>query len=356
VTEVDDQQKALIQVIYDQLRARGVWPSFDQIDRPLRRAGVDPVRTIRQMPDTLMPPNWGRIVPAPNDPMHLTIQGIALADGGMEDVNWFLRLLPWFADKELSFEPGAKDDEKQLWVTRAEIVRFLELDESSTAPSRVLAILNQERWGGSGSWSGNGDYKIYVAREVSRFAGVRSLDDYSAVLADLDRENKRSTPPVQMGSVMFTNLNPVTHSLEPEDGTFPQDVQSEDTFVTASVVQAIEEGAADSKFECSKLIQLISELNQNYANRNTYAAHTLLRAVLDHIPPILGFRTFDEVVNNYGWSRTDKQYMSRLRDFRAQGDDALHQPISPKLDLLRFDDLPSGAGLNVLLRECAENL
>jgi hypothetical protein len=82
VAVVDDQQRALIRVIYDQFRARGTWPTFDQIDRPLRRAGVDPVETIQQMPETLMPPNAGRIVPAPDDGVHLTILGIALADGG----------------------------------------------------------------------------------------------------------------------------------------------------------------------------------------------------------------------------------------------------------------------------------
>jgi hypothetical protein len=351
MTQVVDHQLAVIQTVYDQLRMHGIWPSFNQIDRPLRRAGVDPVRTIQQMPDTLMPRSLGRISPGPDDSIHLTIQGIALAVGGMEDVDWFLRLLPWLAEKELNFEPEADGDKKHLWVSRAEIVNFLGLDDSSTAPRRVLAILNQERWGGNGSWSGNGYYRIYVDREVSRFAGVSSLDDYSAVLARIDEENNRPAFPIRI-----MNFDPMTQSLESDDDTFSQDIPPEDTFVTASVVLAIEESAADSEFECSKLIQLISELNENYASRNTYAAHTLLRAILDHIPPILGFKTFDQVANNYTWSRTDKQYMGRLRDFRSQGDDALHRPISPKMDLLRFDDLPSGTGLNVLLRECAEKL
>lgn len=195
-----------------------------------------------------------------------------------------------------------------------------------------------------------------MPREVSHFAGITSLDDYLTVLAERDRRIRGSFPVPPMGSVMFTRLNTNALVSEPTVEVPSQEVPIEDTFVTASVVQAIEERAPDSTFDCAKLIQLIKELNENHGSRNTYASHALLRAILDHIPPILGYKSFDEVANNYGWNRTDKQYMKRLNDFRAQGDDALHRPISEKLDLLRFEDLPSGASLNVLLRECANRL
>lgn len=127
-------------------------------------------------------------------------------------------------------------------------------------------------------------------------------------------------------------------------------------YVDEQLTAAIQAKDEASQLDCTKLLQLIDELNDNYARENAYAAHALLRAILDHIPPILGSATFTEVANNYAWSRTDRGYVKRLLDFKLQGDDVLHRQISGKADLLGMDDLPPRAGLNRLLQECAEKL
>ena len=44
--------------------------------------------------------------------------------------------------------------------------------------------------------------------------------------------------------------------------------------------------------DCGKLARLVAELNDNHSRGNAYAAHALLRALLDHIPPLLGCRDF----------------------------------------------------------------
>jgi hypothetical protein len=79
----------------------------------------------------------------------------------------------------------------------------------------------------------------------------------------------------------------------------------------------------------------------------------VLRAILDHIPPLLGCSTFTAAANNYPWSRTDKAYMKRLLDFKLQADDALHRQISAQTDLLSLGDIPPRAMINRLLQECA---
>lgn len=104
----------------------------------------------------------------------------------------------------------------------------------------------------------------------------------------------------------------------------------------------------------TKLLRLIDELNDNWARGNVYAAHALLRAILDHIPPMLRCGSFAAVPSNYQWSRTDKVYMGKLLDFRTQADDALHRQISRKPDLLSLDDMPSRTWVNRLLQECAD--
>ncbi len=119
---------------------------------------------------------------------------------------------------------------------------------------------------------------------------------------------------------------------------------------------AIRGKADQTKLDVAKLLALVEELNDNYAWKNTYAAHALLRAILDHIPTILGCAGFQAVANNYPWTLTDKRYMRKLLDFRNQADDALHRQISVKADVLAFDDMPARVCVNRLLQECASCL
>jgi hypothetical protein len=119
------------------------------------------------------------------------------------------------------------------------------------------------------------------------------------------------------------------------------------------VIAAITAQQGADQFDRSKLLRLIGELNDNYARGNGYAVHALLRAILDHIPPLLGCASFAAVVNNYRWSRTDQGYMRKLLDFKLQADDALHRQISNRADLLGLDDAPPRAWVNRLLQECA---
>jgi hypothetical protein len=117
--------------------------------------------------------------------------------------------------------------------------------------------------------------------------------------------------------------------------------------VTASLKAGV------SLLDRTKLLRLIDELNDNHCRGNAYAVHALLRAILDHIPPLLGCADFKAVANNYRWGRTDRGYMSRLLDFKLQADDVLHRQISPKADLLGLDDMPPRSWVNRLLQECA---
>jgi hypothetical protein len=124
------------------------------------------------------------------------------------------------------------------------------------------------------------------------------------------------------------------------------------SYVDAHVIAAIKAQQGADQFDRSKLLRLIGELNDNYARGNGYAVHALLRAILDHIPPLLGCASFTAAVNNYKWSRTDQGYMRKLLDFKLQADDMLHRQISTKADLLSLDDAPPRAWINRLLQEC----
>ena len=128
------------------------------------------------------------------------------------------------------------------------------------------------------------------------------------------------------------------------------------SYVNQQIIDDIQSKDGKSQFNVSKLLRLIQELNDNYERRNSYATHALLRAILDHVPPILTQPDFNAVANNYSWGRTDKRYLKKLADFRDQADDALHRQISAHPDLLDFDDMPASVCVDRLLQECATRL
>lgn len=108
-------------------------------------------------------------------------------------------------------------------------------------------------------------------------------------------------------------------------------------------------------FNYKKLLKLISELNKNYLDSNAYSCLSLIRAITDHIPPLLGYSTFEELVNNYPWKRTDKTYIGNLLKDRPVSDDSLHRPISKSEDLIGMDNVPNKQFLNRLIQECLDN-
>jgi len=79
------------------------------------------------------------------------------------------------------------------------------------------------------------------------------------------------------------------------------------SYVDTQVIAAIKAQQGADQFDRSKLLRLIGELNDNYARGNSYAANALLRAILDHIPPLLGCASFAAAVNKYRWNRTDQR-------------------------------------------------
>lgn len=85
---------------------------------------------------------------------------------------------------------------------------------------------------------------------------------------------------------------------------------------TKGSLGAIEAKIGTSVLDVSKLLALINELNDNYQDERTYATHALLRAILDHVPPILGQPSFTAVVNNYPWTRTDVGTLRLTARFR----------------------------------------
>jgi hypothetical protein len=58
------------------------------------------------------------------------------------------------------------------------------------------------------------------------------------------------------------------------------------------------------------------------------ATAMVVRAITDHVPPVFGCKTFGEVANNYGGSRSFKEHMANLdKSLRKVADGYLHTQI-----------------------------
>ncbi len=108
-----------------------------------------------------------------------------------------------------------------------------------------------------------------------------------------------------------------------------------------------------SQFDLSRLIRLCEELNVCYANECFMAVTMLVRTILDHVPPIFQFHTFDEVVNNYGGGgKSFKETMQRLDGFaRPIASGQLHQRIRGQEALPNRIQVAFSAPLDLLLGE-----
>lgn len=136
----------------------------------------------------------------------------------------------------------------------------------------------------------------------------------------------------------------------------PESIPSERMYVQASVLDELRASGQASRWNCEKLLRFSEELNACFALQHRYACHMLIRAILDHVPPLFGHSSFDSVASEYAWPRTDRRYMIQLRQFKAQADDALHRQISSQADVLTLDDLPPAPAVNRLLVRCASLL
>ncbi len=105
------------------------------------------------------------------------------------------------------------------------------------------------------------------------------------------------------------------------------------------------------KYDLSKMVKMCKELNDNYSLNNYLACGMLIRAILDHVPPIFDKKTFTEVANNYG-TKSFRDIVLPLEDTaRKISDSYLHNPIRKKELLPNKTQVSFQPNMDVLLSE-----
>ncbi len=109
-------------------------------------------------------------------------------------------------------------------------------------------------------------------------------------------------------------------------------------------------------FDLSKLISLCKELDDNYSLENYHSCAMLLRAIVDHIPPIFDKINFDSVCAQHG-SRSFKDIVKPLNETAKKiGHNYLHEQINKKVLVATETQVNFQANLDTLLNEAASIL
>jgi len=105
------------------------------------------------------------------------------------------------------------------------------------------------------------------------------------------------------------------------------------------------------EFDFSRLLQMLKELDHASSVKNYISVILLVRAILDHVPPIFGLNTFPEVANNYG-TKSFKDSMLHLENSsRKIADSYLHTRIRKKESLPNKTQVNFSNDIDVLLAE-----
>ena len=106
------------------------------------------------------------------------------------------------------------------------------------------------------------------------------------------------------------------------------------------------------KWDLRKLVRMMHEVNLAHVNEMHMATAMLVRAVADHISPILGCKNFSEVANNYTAPRSFSDQMKHLDgSMRKIADMHLHQQARRSEVLPVAAQVDFKAALDVLLAE-----
>jgi hypothetical protein len=95
------------------------------------------------------------------------------------------------------------------------------------------------------------------------------------------------------------------------DPTYGASVKANVAFLEPSVLAALR-NAKSQQFDYAKLIRLCEELNDAYGRANYLSCALLIRAVMNHVPPVFGCQTFAQVTAQCGKSL--KAVFERLED------------------------------------------
>lgn len=96
-----------------------------------------------------------------------------------------------------------------------------------------------------------------------------------------------------------------------ENPKYQEEERNDSIFLNADVLLELK-SISSKKYDTKKLVAFCEELNDSYGGANYLSCILLIRAVMNHVPPIFGYNSFSQVVANSG--RSVKAVLSHLEN------------------------------------------
>jgi hypothetical protein len=107
-----------------------------------------------------------------------------------------------------------------------------------------------------------------------------------------------------------------------------------------------------TRLDFKRLVRMCEELEIAHQNNCTISIAMLIRAIIDHIPPVFSLKTFQEIANNTSINKSFRDAMQYLEQFsRKVADHYLHVPIRKSEFLPNPTQVNCSAQLDLLLSE-----
>ncbi|MFJ5788259.1 hypothetical protein [Streptomyces hydrogenans] len=392
-TALSTDQRGLLLVIAKSWSDTGQWPQWGYLQHACDRNDLDAETLLRSLPRVGMNTHYAAGYgytsalshhPSETDTIRLTIAaGLALTNAADNISKPFLQVLKRMIKIYLTTSPAQSGITPQPTLSSQDLRRAIDLTTDEPGPkytNRFIAALPELLSYEPGIATGNRttqsptDWKLEITRSVLKYRNVSHLVEYVATTCDIVEAAAAQHAPggrVRVtGSESFITGYTGRVLVPTSDGQFgsfdetglwdptpvPSPASPADTrppYLDDSLLTQIETAAPNTHWKVDKLLALCSELNDSYAAGHAYACAALIRAVLDHIPPVFGHRDFKQVAAQHTFTvqRTDKAHAQKLAGFKDIADDALHRPISTNIPLITMNDIPEPARLRALLHE-----
>lgn len=210
-------------------------------------------------------------------------------------------------------------------------------------------------------------HKLYEQRKSSKYWSANMIFDWNQVQLDDYDEARQITETLESRGWVETigntyglsakitiqgkehvesNRNPDT----PVNDELPIGPTRHSPFINLDRINELEQ-LPTTDFDFRKLVQFCYELNDNYENENFLSVTMLVRSIMNHIPPVFGLTSFNEVANNYGKMSFKKNMVHLNSSLRNIADGYMHEPIRKKETLPNDTQVNFSQDLDVLLAE-----
>ncbi len=371
-TELTEEQIALLLEIATPYVKTGSWPIWDFVVKRMDQRKLNARDITASLPRVgtkgTLGPSYGFTVGhdwrmlRDNEPVQLTVAAALVLDELRPLLaDPFLRVLHYMIALQRDTEPSPTEV-TQTWLDSQELAKAIPSlkPEFLSALPKILAA-EPGTWRGSSRGPTLPDDPTWsreITREIQQYAEATDLESYVATVCEIVTmqaweqsyhhfRTEHDGVPLPREYAAAPWLDPVISNETAEPPVEPESARP--IYVKESLIEELIDLDGAGGFVTDKLVQQCKELNFNFRHAQPFSCHSLLRAIMDHVPPAFGVTGFAQVVSNVSWIKTDKDYLRKLQDFRTQGDDVMHRPIGRQRSRIDMHDVPAPAALNALL-------